>query len=262
MNTSQSDDKERVTSSREEVNFVADARLISVLGEQLIGSEKVGILELIKNAYDAEATSCQVLIEGVPGLEPQARSCAEYADLPGPIIEVRDDGKGMDREALIEGWLRPATSRRARAKDSLRVEREAAVARGSPGSFDALVQQLRDSHGGRLPLGEKGIGRLATHRLGRYLWLRTKTVDDPLEWEIKIDWLLFDSLEGLPVDLSKIKLSLTHQPPTAAYSSHGSGTIICCYGGRAGYEWTREQIVDVGRAINSLRSPYHAPSNF
>mgnify|MGYP001618175328 FL=1 len=39
-----------------EVNFVADVHLIQILGEQLIGSEKVGILELIKNAYDAGAT--------------------------------------------------------------------------------------------------------------------------------------------------------------------------------------------------------------
>jgi len=49
--------------SEEQVKFVADARLISVLGEQLIGSEKVGILELVKNAYDAGATTCTVTIE-------------------------------------------------------------------------------------------------------------------------------------------------------------------------------------------------------
>jgi signal transduction histidine kinase len=251
-----------VLSSEEEVNFVADARLISVLGEQLIGSEKVGILELIKNAYDAGATTCEVFLEGVPGLEPNTRLKGQYADLPGPIIEIRDDGSGMSREELIQGWLRPATSRRARAKDVLRVERETAIARGSSTSFDALVAQLRDAHGGRLPLGEKGIGRLATHRLGRYLWLRTKFADDPLEWEIKIDWSLFDSLEGAPVDLSKVPLILTHQSPTASYSPRDSGTVICCYGGRAGYEWTPDQIIDVGRAVNSLRSPYRGPKNF
>jgi len=53
----------------EAVGFVADARLISVLGEQLIGSEKVGILELVKNAYDAGARICTVTLEGVPGLD-------------------------------------------------------------------------------------------------------------------------------------------------------------------------------------------------
>src|SRR5207237_8211882 len=95
--------------SEEQVRFVADARLISVLGEQLIGSEKVGILELVKNAYDAGATICTVVIEGAPGLKPEARSAAEYQDLPGPIIEIRDDGSGMSHDVLVEGWLRPAT---------------------------------------------------------------------------------------------------------------------------------------------------------
>src|SRR5437870_1030406 len=89
-----------VTASEERVGFIADARLISVLGEQLIGSEKVGILELVKNAYDAGATTCIVTIEGVPGLPPPTRSLSDYAELPGPIIEIRDDGMGMTDEVL------------------------------------------------------------------------------------------------------------------------------------------------------------------
>ena len=46
-----------------QLSFKADAHLIKVLGEQLIASEKVGVLELIKNAYDANATECVVRIE-------------------------------------------------------------------------------------------------------------------------------------------------------------------------------------------------------
>ena len=155
----------------ESVRFVADARLISVLGEQLIGSEKVGVLELVKNAYDAGARSCVVTLEGAPGLPPEGRLLTEYAALPGPVIEIRDDGSGMTREDIRDGWLRPATSRRARVKERVRAEREAAKARGALPEYDALVHQLKDAHGGRLPIGEKGIGRLATHRLGQQLWL-------------------------------------------------------------------------------------------
>src|SRR6185295_10847854 len=164
--------------SEEPVKFVADARLISILGEQLIGSEKVGILELVKNAYDAGARVCTVTLEGVPGLPPDSRSRTEYSSLPGPIIEVQDDGSGMTHDDVVNGWLRPATPRRAQLKERLRAEREAAEKRGSLNAFEALIEKLRAAHGGRLPLGEKGIGRLATHRLGRYLWLRTKTADD------------------------------------------------------------------------------------
>lgn len=243
-----------------DVYFVADARLISVLGEQLIGSEKVGVLELVKNTYDAGARKCTVTLEGVPGLEPH-RTLPEYAGLPGPIIEIVDDGSGMTKDAIVNGWLRPATPRRAQVKEQLRRERAAADLRGTRSEYDALVEKLRAAHGGRLPLGEKGIGRLATHRLGRMLWLRTKTADDPFEWELKIDWSSFDAGDGAPLDLHKVKMNLRHQPPTATYP-RGCGTVICCYGGRAGYSWTKDDIVDVGRAVNALRSPTKAPDGF
>lgn len=252
----------QVEPQEQTVNFVSDARLISVLGEQLIGSEKVGVLELVKNAYDAGASSCVVTLEGVPGLEPSTRTRDQYTDLPGPIIEVTDDGTGMTKDAIVNGWLRPATSRRAAIKERLRAERKVAQERGSLNEYNALVERLRTAHGGRLPLGEKGIGRLATHRLGRFLWLRTKTADDPLEWELKIDWSLFESPDGQPVDLHKVPLKLRHQPPTTTFGDKGRGTVICCYGGRDGYSWTKEQIVDVGRAVNALRSPTKAPKGF
>jgi len=168
----------------------------------------------------------------------------------------------MSHDDLVHGWLRPATSRRAQVKERLRAERAIADERGSRQAYDALVEELRGAHGGRLPLGEKGIGRLATHRLGRYLWLRTKTKIDPFEWEIRIDWADFDSLSGKPVDLAEVPLKLRHQPPTADYGTSGCGTIICCYGGRSGYKWDIEQIKDVGRAINALRSPRNAPQSF
>ena len=262
MNASEKEVEPPQEMSEESVNFVADARLISVLGEQLIGSEKVGILELVKNAYDAGAGICTVTLEAVPGLEPDLRTKTEYHSLQGPIIEVSDDGTGMSRDDLVDGWLRPATARRARVKERLRSERAEAERRGSQSEFDALVEQLKEAHGGRLPLGEKGIGRLATHRLGRFLWLRTKIKADSLEWELKIDWSLFDLLGEEPIDLDEVSLPLRHQTPTRDYGVTDCGTVICCYGGRSGYQWTQEQVVDVGRSVIALRSPWRGPKGF
>ena len=39
------------------------ARLIYHLGEQLISDERVALLELIKNSYDADATRCVVKVD-------------------------------------------------------------------------------------------------------------------------------------------------------------------------------------------------------
>jgi signal transduction histidine kinase len=239
----------------EPVHFVADARLLSVLGEQLIGSEKVGVLELIKNAYDAGASVCTVTIEGVPGMEPATRNLTDYANLVGPVIEIRDDGSGMSRDAIINGWLRPATSSRGRIKERLKQERAAAAQRGTLDSYDALVETLKQEHKGRIPLGEKGVGRLATHRLGTQLWLRTKTQDDPLEWELRIDWSDFDAYQAKPIDLSAVPLTLKHQAPSTDYGDKNQGTVIACYGGREGYGWTEESLIDLARAIGALRSP-------
>ena len=239
----------------EHVHFVADARLLSILGEQLIGSERVGILELVKNSYDAGARNCDVTIEGVPTLEPSKRTLSDYQQLKGPIVEITDDGSGMTRDDIVNGWLRPATSSRGRIKDRLKREREKALERGSLNSYDALVSTLRREHGGRLPLGEKGVGRLATHRLGQHLWLRTKTKDDPLEWELKIDWNIFESPDGAPIDLSAVPLTLQHQAPTAPYRDPNHGTVLVCHGGRRGYEWTEDALLDLARALGAIQSP-------
>jgi len=144
-----------------DVRFVADVHLVQVLGEQLIGSEKVGILELIKNAYDAGATRCDVWIEKVTGrgLPDVEATESEIANLPGPVITIIDNGSGMNRDAIINGWLRPASRLKTSVKDRLNRERLEADKRGTRDKYERLVSTLKKEHDGRLPLGEKGVGR-------------------------------------------------------------------------------------------------------
>ena len=47
----------------EKMNLTASARLIMQLGEQLIEDELIALLELIKNAYDADANNVDVVID-------------------------------------------------------------------------------------------------------------------------------------------------------------------------------------------------------
>jgi HSP90 family molecular chaperone len=117
----------------QKVHFVADVHLIQILGEQLIGSEKVGILELIKNAYDARATTCDVWIEKVPGMPNKGLTEPAIEDLPGPVITITDNGIGMDENTLVKGWLRPATRLKTSVKEKLKQERKEADNRGTRG---------------------------------------------------------------------------------------------------------------------------------
>ena len=71
--------------------FRPKARIIKSLGDELIGNEYVAINELVKNSYDAKATS--VLIE-----------------LSKDKIVISDDGEGMTSEQLKKGWFEPATN--------------------------------------------------------------------------------------------------------------------------------------------------------
>src|SRR2546422_7341160 len=77
------------------VAFRPRARLLKLIGAELISDEVVAVTELVKNAHDADATTVTVRFIGA-GDESR--------------IEVIDDGLGMDRETLLNGWMEPAGS--------------------------------------------------------------------------------------------------------------------------------------------------------
>ena len=65
--------------------------IVKRLGEELNPTLDKGVLELVKNAYDADATTCSVELH--------------HTDQPGGTIVVRDNGDGMTAEQIADGWL-------------------------------------------------------------------------------------------------------------------------------------------------------------
>ncbi len=120
------------------LNLTIDSRIISHLGEALIDNEKVALLELIKNASDADALNCSILID--------TEFESEFGK--GRIV-IEDDGNGMNPYIIENAFLKIATSFK---KNHQKV---------SP-KFHRIAQ------------GNKGIGRLALNQLGNYLRLWTK----------------------------------------------------------------------------------------
>ena len=222
------------------------------MGEQLIGSEKIGILELIKNSIDAGASYCRVRIENIPSFSTVDNY--EYPELPGPVIIIEDDGEGMSRDTIEKGWLRPASPIKTIVKEQLKEERAKAIRSGSLGAYDGIVKKLYKERG-RLPLGEKGVGRFATHRLGRYLELYTKTKDSPYELVLKIDWNDFDNFSNNYVNLNSIGVSLYRSKLNREYGKRNSGTKIVIYGGREGFIWNEKVIKELNSSILNLTSP-------
>lgn len=68
--------------------FVIHPRVIRMFSDQLVQSTDRAILELVKNAFDADAETCEVQILPAPG-----------------EIRVLDDGHGMSVKTIEKGWL-------------------------------------------------------------------------------------------------------------------------------------------------------------
>ncbi|SDN09740.1 ATP-binding protein [Actinacidiphila guanduensis] len=74
------------------------------LGEELIPHPDLGVIELVRNAYDADATKSVV----------QLRNATQ----PGGTLVVEDDGDGMTAEDIREGFLLIGRSSKPGAPDS------------------------------------------------------------------------------------------------------------------------------------------------
>jgi signal transduction histidine kinase len=241
------------------LNFKADAHLVQVLGEQLIASERVGILELVKNAFDAGATYCNVKIEQIPNLPRIPESLIEFNSFEGPVIVVEDDGRGMSREEIELGWLRPASKLKTSIKERIKREREKAKRENRLASFNKLIDIIKAENKGRIPLGEKGVGRFASHRLGRKLMIKTKVAQNEFEYVLQINWDDFDFIDGTHKDLDEVKVTLTRQAPSRDYGESASGTQLIIYGGRPGFELSEPEIREINRTLLKLNSPNPDP---
>src|SRR5262245_22851300 len=72
------------------------ARLLRTFGDELISSEVVALIELVKNAYDADATRVAIRFS-----EDLSRGKGR--------IEVIDNGNGMSLDTVTGAWMEPAT---------------------------------------------------------------------------------------------------------------------------------------------------------
>lgn len=84
------------------INFTVDARLLDELGSRLVAKPSIALAELVKNAYDADATRAEIVFD------PQ-----------GDRIIVRDDGHGMTREGVRAFWMRVGTTHKRDEKSLL-----------------------------------------------------------------------------------------------------------------------------------------------
>lgn len=130
------------------IRFSVDAGVIDRLGSELVARQETAVSELVKNAYDADATKVNIKFEN--------------SDTIGGTLYIEDNGTGMTREQLINGFMRISSTSKIHNPLSEKYNRKRA--------------------------GQKGIGRFAVQRLGEKLTITTQTANRDEALVITINW--------------------------------------------------------------------------
>jgi len=187
------------------IRFSVDAGIINRLGKELVGRHETAVSELVKNAYDADTTEVKLIFDN--------------AWQPLGTLHIEDNGVGMTKDQLINGFMRLSSSEKIHNPISERYSRTRA--------------------------GRKGIGRFATQRLGNKLTIITQTLKSPQAIKLTIEWDKFETDKDL--------LSITNQIETIPKAKN-EGTDLIIEGLREG--WSDVMIKRVFRYTSELLQPF------
>lgn len=161
------------------------ARLLTMLGDQLIKNERVALGEIIKNSYDADASWVKLTFEGFD---------ENFGQTATSKIIIEDNGFGMTQDIIENHWVNPATPTKLIGK-----------------------QTKNTTPKGRVIQGEKGIGRFALLKLGRKIDITTRAKGQASELELTLDVSAFtpDFIPkgGKPMFLDELQVVLRSVNP-------------------------------------------------
>ena len=205
-----------------------DAHALVQLGEQLITDDEQALLELVKNSYDADADWAKIRIKGdyVP-----TKSDFVPAEAVG-LIEIEDNGTGMGQRAIENGWLLISLSLKREQKTNLK----------------------RTPKHHRLPLGDKGLGRLGTMKLGKCLSVETRNSPTEQGWLVTFQWS--DVKSGTPLD--QVPITWRRVPANGQ-----TGTTVRIFGLRNLDTWRsdrRKKRLEL--RLSGLISPFETENEF
>ncbi|WP_010664006.1 sensor histidine kinase [Marinilabilia salmonicolor] len=225
-----------------EKHFNPKAHILTLLGEELIKSPVMAIYELVKNSYDADATKVDVFFRDIDDLE------------KGAII-IEDDGLGMTTDIVENVWLEPGTDNR------------------KPYNIETGKRQvIKSPVFKRVPMGEKGVGRFAVHKLAQKILLISRpkiiTINENTgeiesqtianyEVELFINWKDFSQ----SINLSEIPIRWKIKKDEKGFRfKNNSGTYIRLSGLKE--NWTRRMARGLKRNTLSMLSPKNDETKF
>jgi signal transduction histidine kinase len=204
-----------MTDGTKPARFSVDTHLFRELGELLVGRESTALIELVKNAYDADATEVTVFGENI-------------GDPRHGVIRISDNGVGMNPDTFQRGFLRVA----ARLK--------------TDGDRKSERYQRRFT-------GAKGVGRLAAHKLARKIEIKSIPWSASGKAVVGvdgfIDWNKVEAVETLD-DVGDDAIAATERP---VKRGDRNGTTLTLSGLRQ--KWTDAQKGRFLLEVEGLQAP-------
>ncbi|WP_143343467.1 ATP-binding protein [Delftia sp. K82] len=211
------------------------ARIMRTLGEELISSEVVAVIELVKNSYDAEAGYVSIRFDG-------------KLEVGEGSVSIEDDGHGMSLTVVEGSWMEPATNNK-------KVQRSSHILK-------------------RRFLGEKGVGRFAAARLATDLELTTRALESDKEVYAYFDWSQFDNEDAYLDQILILAEERVPQEfvrgrtrPFDAPGPHGDlrrdgshGTLLKMNGLKRA--WGDKEVYSLKKSLSRLISPFDGEKGF
>lgn len=139
--------------TRRHLKFHVTARTAKLIGMENFANAEGAVIELVKNAYDADSSVCYVVFD----IQSTPKESAIY---------IIDKGFGMTDDVITNQWMTIGT--------------------------DDKLQHAQSSRTGRVKSGAKGIGRFALNRLGAETEMLTFPDDRLFGYRWMLDWRAFD----------------------------------------------------------------------
>jgi len=200
------------------LQFKISSALKNIIGSDLISDDFIAVFELVKNSYDAHASKVEITFENI------------YSD--NAKIIIKDNGKGMNYDDLINKWLFVAYSAKKEGteedsydyRDKIKVKRAYA--------------------------GAKGIGRFSCDRLGGELYLET-IKDEP---NAKVETLLtqWDKFEG-DIKEEFVNISVLHETILKSSYNLKHGTVLEISNLKS--DWNKQKFLELKDALAKLINP-------
>ena len=206
-----------------EANFSVSARVAMQLGRESISNSIVAILELVKNAYDADAEKVKIRF-GRFGTE-------------SPVLVIDDDGNGMTKKQLGANWMVIGT--------------------------DNKLVQAKSKTKSRILTGEKGLGRLGLDRLSRTTILQTFPKRYSYGIELEINWGKYENttkrLEEITHKIYRISKEVK-DPISEKVEKKTKGTRLILRGLKD--NWASDDLEKLHHQLALLVSPFSAINDF